>query len=117
VDIGTPVVTLPSGENCVGSAAAMLQQARAADAVRPNCRCRSESVDGVVLLADPSVIEQRLRIAELGQATGMPTAFQLRENVEVDVERKSGRGSEVSVGLEAQRHLGHLHNGCFRYAS
>ena len=41
----------------------MLQQARAADAVSLNCRCRSESVDGVVLLADPSVIEQRLRIA------------------------------------------------------
>ena len=35
-----------------------------------------------LLLADPSVIEQRLRIAELAQAARLPTAFQLRENVE-----------------------------------
>ena len=40
------------------------------------------SVKGVVLLADPSVIEQRLRIAEVAQAARLPTAFQLRENVE-----------------------------------
>ena len=35
-----------------------------------------------MLLADPSVIEHRLRIAELAQAVRLPTAFQLRENVE-----------------------------------
>ena len=77
----------------------MLQQARAADAVRLNCRCRSESVDGVVLLADPSVIEQRLRIAELAQATRMPTTFQLRENVEA--------GGLLSYGanINSQFHL------------
>ena len=37
---------------------------------------------GVVLLADPSVIEQAQKIAELTQAARLPTAFQRRENVE-----------------------------------
>jgi putative ABC transport system substrate-binding protein len=62
-------------------------------------RLRAESVDGVVLLADPSVIEQRLRIAELAQATRMPTAFQLRENVEA--------GGLLSYGanINSQFHL------------
>jgi ABC-type uncharacterized transport system substrate-binding protein len=40
------------------------------------------SVSGVVLLADPSVIEQARKIAELAQAARLPTAFQRRENVE-----------------------------------
>jgi putative ABC transport system substrate-binding protein len=35
-----------------------------------------------VLLADPSLIEHRVRIAELAQKTRLPTAFQRRENVE-----------------------------------
>ena len=39
-------------------------------------------VKGIVILADPSVIEQRLRIAEVALAARLPTAFQLRENVE-----------------------------------
>jgi ABC-type uncharacterized transport system substrate-binding protein len=42
----------------------------------------AESVNGVLLLADPTVIEQRVRIAELAQVNRLPTAFQLRENVE-----------------------------------
>jgi putative ABC transport system substrate-binding protein len=41
-----------------------------------------ERVQGVVLLADPSVIEQAQKIAELAQAAWLPTAFQRRENVE-----------------------------------
>ena len=49
---------------------------------RAFARLSAESVNGVVLLADPSVIEHRLRIAELAQAVRLPTAFQLRENVE-----------------------------------
>jgi putative ABC transport system substrate-binding protein len=49
---------------------------------RSFARLSEESVKGVVLLADPSVIEQRLRIAEVAQAARLPTAFQLRENVE-----------------------------------
>ena len=49
---------------------------------RAFARLSAESVNGVVLLADPSVIEQRMRIAELAQAARLPTAFQLRENVE-----------------------------------
>jgi putative tryptophan/tyrosine transport system substrate-binding protein len=43
---------------------------------------RAGSVDGVVVLADPSVIEQRTRIAALALAARLPTAFQLRENAE-----------------------------------
>jgi len=45
-------------------------------------RLSAASVDGVVLLADSSVIEQSRRIAELAQAARLPTAFQRRENVE-----------------------------------
>ncbi len=36
-------------------------------------------VNGVVLLADPTVIERGRRIAELAQAARLPTAFQRRE--------------------------------------
>jgi putative ABC transport system substrate-binding protein len=42
----------------------------------------AESVNGVVLLADSTVIEHSRRIAELAQAARLPTAFQRRENVE-----------------------------------
>jgi putative tryptophan/tyrosine transport system substrate-binding protein len=45
-------------------------------------RLGAESVNGVVVLADPSAIEQAHRIAELAQAARLPTAFQRRENVE-----------------------------------
>jgi putative tryptophan/tyrosine transport system substrate-binding protein len=41
----------------------------------------AESVDGVVPLADPTVIEHSRRIAELAQSARLPTAFQRRENV------------------------------------
>jgi uncharacterized protein with GYD domain len=40
------------------------------------------SVDGVVLLADSTVIEHSRRIAELAQSARLPTAFQRRENVD-----------------------------------
>ena len=66
---------------------------------RAFARLSAESVNGVVLLADPSVIEHRLRIAELAQAVRLPTAFQLRENVEA--------GGLISYGanITSQFHL------------
>jgi putative ABC transport system substrate-binding protein len=42
----------------------------------------AESVDGVVLLPDPTVIEHSRRIAELAQSARLPTAFHRRENVD-----------------------------------
>jgi putative ABC transport system substrate-binding protein len=59
----------------------------------------AESVKGIVILADPSVIEQRLRIAEVALAARLPTAFQLRENVEA--------GGLLSYGanINSQFHL------------
>jgi putative ABC transport system substrate-binding protein len=42
----------------------------------------AEGVEGVVPLADPSVLEQARTIAELAQKARLPTAFQRRENVE-----------------------------------
>jgi putative tryptophan/tyrosine transport system substrate-binding protein len=49
---------------------------------RAFARLSAENVNGVVLLADPSVIEQAQKIAELARAARLPTAFQRRENVE-----------------------------------
>jgi putative ABC transport system substrate-binding protein len=42
----------------------------------------AESVDGVVVIADATVVEQSRRIAELAQSARLPTAFQRRENVD-----------------------------------
>jgi putative tryptophan/tyrosine transport system substrate-binding protein len=42
----------------------------------------TKGVKGVVLLADPSLIEHGKRIAELAQSARLPTAFQRRESVE-----------------------------------
>jgi putative tryptophan/tyrosine transport system substrate-binding protein len=42
----------------------------------------AQSVHGVVVIADPTVIEQSRRIAELAQSARLPTAFQRRENVD-----------------------------------
>jgi putative ABC transport system substrate-binding protein len=42
----------------------------------------TKGVKGVVLAADPSVIEYGAKIAELAQKARLPTAFQRRENVE-----------------------------------
>jgi putative tryptophan/tyrosine transport system substrate-binding protein len=42
----------------------------------------AESVGGVVVIADPTVIEHSRRIAELAQSARLPTAFQYRENVD-----------------------------------
>ena len=42
----------------------------------------AESVGGVVVLANPTVIEHSRRIAELAQSARLPTAFQRRENVD-----------------------------------
>jgi putative ABC transport system substrate-binding protein len=52
------------------------------DFVRAFAQLSAEGVDGVVLLADPSVVEHAQRIAGLAQAARLPTAFQRRENVE-----------------------------------
>jgi ABC-type uncharacterized transport system substrate-binding protein len=46
------------------------------------CKLKAASVDGVMLLADPVVVEHGKRIAELAVAARLPTAFQRRENVE-----------------------------------
>ena len=43
---------------------------------------KTASVDGVMLLADPTVVEHGKKIAELALAAKLPTAFQRRENVE-----------------------------------
>jgi putative tryptophan/tyrosine transport system substrate-binding protein len=43
---------------------------------------KARHVDGVVILADPVVVEHKTRIAELALAARLPTAFQRRENVE-----------------------------------
>ena len=45
-------------------------------------RLSRQAVKGVVLLADPSVIEHATGIAELAKKTRLPTAFQRRENIE-----------------------------------
>ena len=42
----------------------------------------AESVDGVVVLSNPTVIQHSRRIAELAQSARLPTAFQRRENVD-----------------------------------
>jgi ABC-type uncharacterized transport system substrate-binding protein len=42
----------------------------------------AESVDGVVVLSDSTVIEHSRRIAEFAQSARLPTAFQRRENVD-----------------------------------
>src|SRR5262249_3886893 len=42
----------------------------------------AESVGGVVVIPDPTVIEQSRRIAELAQSARLPTAFQRRDNVD-----------------------------------
>jgi putative tryptophan/tyrosine transport system substrate-binding protein len=42
----------------------------------------AESVGGVVVIADPTVIEHSRRIAELAQSARLPTAFSRRENVD-----------------------------------
>ena len=49
---------------------------------RAFAQLRAKSVDGAVLLADPTVIENSRRIAELAQSARLPTAFQQRENVD-----------------------------------
>jgi putative ABC transport system substrate-binding protein len=49
---------------------------------RAFARLSVESVNGVVLLADSSLIEHAQKIAELAQAARLPTAFLRRENVE-----------------------------------
>ena len=42
----------------------------------------ADSVGGVLLIPDPTVIEHSRRIAELAQSARLPTAFQRRENVD-----------------------------------
>ena len=49
---------------------------------RAFARLGTGKVNGVVLLTDPSIIEQKVKIAELAKAARLPTIFQLRENVE-----------------------------------
>ena len=63
-------------------------QSRVADARTPAefeqafAGLKAGNVEGVMLLADPSVIENGKKVAELALAAGLPTAFQRRENAE-----------------------------------
>jgi putative ABC transport system substrate-binding protein len=57
----------------------------------------AESVGGVVVLANPTVIEQRRRIAELAQSARLPTAFSRRENVDA--------GGLLSYGADLNNQL------------
>jgi ABC-type uncharacterized transport system substrate-binding protein len=45
-------------------------------------RLNAERVQGVVLLADPSLIDHAAQIADLAKTARLPTVFQRRENVE-----------------------------------
>ena len=58
------------------------REAEDEDFVRAFAQLGADGVDGVVLLADPSVLKHAQRIAQLAQAARLPTAFQRRENVE-----------------------------------
>lgn len=49
---------------------------------RAFARFNEEDVHGVVLLADPSLIDHAAKIADLAKASRLPTVFQRRENVE-----------------------------------
>jgi len=58
-------------------------EARTADEFeRAFVSLKASNAEGVMLLSDPTVIENGKKIAELALAAGLPTAFQLRENVE-----------------------------------
>jgi len=63
-------------------------QSRVAEARTPDefehafTSLRTGNVEGVMLLSDPTVIENGKKIAELALAAQLPTAFQRRENVE-----------------------------------
>jgi len=57
----------------------------------------AESVGGVLVIADPTFIEQSRRIAELAQSARLPTAFQRRENVEA--------GGLLSYGVDLKNEL------------
>jgi ABC-type uncharacterized transport system substrate-binding protein len=82
-----PVVTLLLRETGKAISALGLQlevvEAEAAEEFESGfARLSTLGVKGVVLLADPSIIEHKNRIAEIAQKTRLPTAFQRRENVE-----------------------------------
>jgi putative ABC transport system substrate-binding protein len=49
---------------------------------RAFARLSADGVKGVVLLSNPSLIENGRRIAKLAQEAGLPTVFQRRESVE-----------------------------------
>jgi putative ABC transport system substrate-binding protein len=58
-------------------------EARTADEFERAFRSlKAANAEGVMLLSDPTVIENREKIAELALTAGLPTAFQRRENVE-----------------------------------
>ena len=79
----------PVGAGYVASLARPLSlQATRAEASNPEEyrrafeRLRTEGVKGVVLLADPMLIDHAANIADLAKTTGLPTVFQRRENVQ-----------------------------------
>jgi putative ABC transport system substrate-binding protein len=60
----------------------LIEASVAEDFDRAFAQLRGNGVDGVVLMADPSIIEYRDRIAAVAISTKLPTLFQRRENVE-----------------------------------
>jgi putative ABC transport system substrate-binding protein len=60
---------------------------------------KAANVDGVVLLSDPVVLENKEKIAQLALAARLPTAFQRRENAEA--------GGLFSYGANLTTHFKH----------
>ena len=82
-----PVVTVELRETedairALGLQFKIVEASKAEDFESAFARLSTERVNGVVLLADPSLIVSARRIAEVAQKTRLPTAFQRRENVE-----------------------------------
>ena len=82
-----PVVTVELRETedairALGLQFKIVEASKAEDFESAFARLSTERVNGVVLLADPSLIVSAWRIAEVAQKTRLPTAFQRRENVE-----------------------------------
>src|SRR5262249_20919478 len=72
---------------------------------------KAGNAEGVMLLADPTVIENGKKIAELALAAGLPTALQRRENVEAAASFLMAAVLQASSSLPPMHacNHGHLH--------
>jgi len=66
----------------LGLRAEVVEAAAPVELERAFADLSAKHVEGVVFIPEPFLIEHRVRIAELAQKAGLPTAFQRRENVE-----------------------------------